>query len=346
MKIGIFTVTQGGKKLGVKLKDFFPTGKLYTLEKFCGNDEDILPIKPDLKTMVGEVFHEMDYLIFIMATGIVVRSIAPYIKDKYQDPGILVMDEKGQNVISLLSGHIGGANDLTLKVADWLNINPVITTASDVQNTIAVDTLAQRLKCKINNWHLTKKVTAHIVNGNRVGIYWEDITPIDLPHNYEIVNSLPELLHKTYGIYIGNGNIEKKHKNILQLYPQNLVLGIGCRRGTSAITVLDTINLALREVNKSVENVKKIVTVDVKADEEGLIEAGKNLGISIEIISRKRIMEVEELFETSTFVKKAIGVGSVSEPCAYIGSNEGKLLVKKFKNQGVTVSIAEEKERR
>ena len=344
MNIGIFTVTQGGRNLGLKLKEFLPEAQLYTLEKFCQDDDKLLPIKPDLKTVIGQVFNKMDYIIFIMATGIVVRSIAPYISDKYNDPGILVMDEKGQNVISLLSGHIGGANDLTLKVADYLKANPVITTASDVNKTMAIDTLGMILNCKITDWTLAKKITAHIVNGDRVGVYWASTKAISLPSSYETVNTFSDLLNKPYGIFISNEDREQEYKTLLQLYPQNLVLGIGCRRDTPVTTILDTINLALRKANKSILAVKKIATVDVKADEKGLIEAGRILNVPIEIISREEILKVEGLFQGSSFVKKTIGVGSVSEPCAYIGSNKGEILINKFKNQGTTVSIAEEEE--
>lgn len=343
MKIAILSVTEGGKRMGLKLKRHLPESRLYVLSKFFKEAEDTLPIEPDLKTVVERLFPSIDYLIFIMATGIVVRSIAPYIVDKRQDPGVIVMDEKGQNVISLLSGHIGGANELTSKIASKIGANPVITTASDVQNTMAVDTLAQRLECKINNWQLTKKITAHIVNGGEVNIFSETPISFPLPINYHSVKNLEEISSTAYGIYIGNKAIENIEENLLQLYPQNLIIGVGCRKNTLASAIFSEIEEALRKCNRRIEAVKKIVTVDVKAEEKGLKEVIETLGIPLEIIERQQILEIEKDFDISPFVKKTIGVGSVSEPCAYLGSQGGTLLLKKQKNHGVTISIAEEK---
>lgn len=346
MKIAIFSVTEGGKEMGMKLKSHLPKSQLYVLPKFFKEEENTLPIEPDLKSLVGNLFSSTDYLVFIMATGIVVRSIAPYIVDKRQDPGVIVMDEKGQNVISLLSGHIGGANGLTLEIASKIGANPVITTASDVQKTMAVDTLAQRLDCSIINWQLTKEITAQIVNGGEIGIYSEISIAFPLPKSYHIVKSLKEISSKDYGIYISNREIEETGKNLLQLYPQNLVIGIGCRKNTPASVVFNGIEEALKRCNRSINAVKKLVTVDVKAKEQGLLEVAEGLGIPLEIIDRQEILEIEEDFEFSPFVKETIGVGSVSEPCAYLGSRGGTMLLKKQRNCGVTISIAEEKERR
>ncbi|AKL93581.1 cobalamin (vitamin B12) biosynthesis CbiG protein CbiG [Clostridium aceticum] len=346
MKVAILTVTKGGRALGLQLKSHLPQSQLYVLPKFYEGEEGIYPIDPDLKTLVGEIFHTVDQLIFIMATGIVVRHIAPHLRDKRQDPGVLVIDEKGTNVISLLSGHIGGANSFTLKIADLLGANPVITTASDVRETMAVDTLAQSLGCRITDWQLTKKITAHIVNGGKVGIYWDKSFSIKLPESYENLEKFDDLYHQTYGIYVGNRCITLQGSNLLQLYTQNIVIGIGCRRGIDAATILEEIKSSLKEVGKRIESLKKLVTVDVKKDEEGLLEAARILNIPLEIIERQKIAEVEGLFQASSFVKETIGVGSVSEPCAYLGSGGGNLILKKRKNQGVTISIAEEEEGR
>ncbi|AOY75467.1 cobalt-precorrin 5A hydrolase [Clostridium formicaceticum] len=346
MKVAILTVTKGGRALGLRLKQLLPQSQLYVLPKFYEGEEDVHLIDPDLKTLVEKLFPIVDQLIFIMATGIVVRHIAPHLKDKRQDPGVVVIDEKGTNVISLLSGHIGGANRFTLKIAGLLGANPVITTASDVKETMAVDTLAQNLDCRITDWQLTKKITAYIVNGGKVGIYWDKPYLINLPSNYEILQKLDDFHHQTYGIYVGNRCIEPQGNNILQLYTQNLVMGVGCRRGIDATTILETIKVSLKETNKRIESVRKLVTVDVKKDEEGLLEAASTLKIPLEIIERQKIAEIERFFEASPFVKKTIGVGSVSEPCAYLGSSGGKLILRKRKNQGVTISIAEEEEGR
>ncbi|SET23954.1 cobalt-precorrin 5A acetaldehyde-lyase [Natronincola peptidivorans] len=344
MKTAILTVTQGGKQLGLQIKKQLPQAQLYVLPKFHHEDyekEAVLPIEPDLKAVVKKIFSQVDYLIFIMAAGIVVRCIAPYIKHKSQDPGVLVMDEKGQHVISLLSGHMGGANEFTLKIAAIVGGNPVITTASDVQNTMAVDTLAQRLNCRLKDWQMAKKITAAIVNNEKIGVYSEIPINIELPSQYHLVKNLADLSHEPYGIYIGNKDVEDLKENWLQLYPQNLVLGIGCRKDTTKEVLLTEIKTALQKIEKSIESIKKITTVDIKAEEKGLKETAIALEVPLEIFSREKLLEIETLFDSSPFVKETIGVGAVSEPCAYLGSQGGKMLLKKQKNQGVTISIAE-----
>ena len=107
---------------------------------FC-KDKDF----DDLKNFVADIFDKFDALIFICAAGITVRIIAPHIVSKLSDPAVIVIDERGRNVISLLSGHVGGGNDLTLKIATAINSNPVITTATDIENKFAADSFAAKL---------------------------------------------------------------------------------------------------------------------------------------------------------------------------------------------------------
>ena len=203
MKIAIITLTKGAAVLGKKLLNKLDNAVLYVHSKFYTNEEHVKKIDHKLKNFIKDIFNKYECVVFIMATGIVVRSIAPYLEDKRKDPAVVVLDEKGKNVISLLSGHIGRANEYTLEIAKLLNANPVITTASDVNNSIAVDTLAMRLNCEIEDFNMATKVTAHIVNGEKVGIVSNRLVNTFLPHNVEIVNEGYEPINKFKGlIYI------------------------------------------------------------------------------------------------------------------------------------------------
>ncbi|MCC5911098.1 MAG: cobalt-precorrin 5A hydrolase [Clostridiaceae bacterium] len=341
MKLAILTVTEGGKRQALKLREQLPNSQVYILSQFYKGEENVLLIEPSLKEQVKDIFSQVEGLIFIMATGIVVRTIAPLLQDKRKDPAVVVMDEEGKNVISLLSGHIGGANALTKTVAAFIGANPVITTASDVRGKIAVDTLAQELDCRIKDWEKTKKLTACIVKGEEVAIYSEKILP-NPPKGYTIVNELQQLLDVPYGIYIGNKNIEDKYPQVLQLYTRDLVMGIGCRKDIDDSVVMEAIKTALKEIDRSLDSLKKLVTIDLKSKEPALITASETFKIPLEILAREELKEIENKFETSDFVKKSIGVGAVSEPCAYLGSKGGKILLNKQKYNGVTISIAEE----
>ncbi|WP_425446723.1 cobalt-precorrin 5A hydrolase [Dethiothermospora halolimnae] len=340
MKIGVLTVTKGGLKKGKEIKKKLPHIDLYALPKW--NDNMALPIKGKLSDFVGELFKKYDMLLFIMATGIVVRVISKYIEKKDKDPAILVMDEKGQFIISLLSGHLGKANQYTEELSKQLKATPVITTASDVNNKIAVDTLAMRLGLEIDNLENAKPITSLIVNDGLVGIKSDIKVDIPLPNNV--------IMDKEKGvngvIYITNKkNLNIKHTlPYVKLINKNIVLGIGCRRGIKTEKVKKSIEIALDQLNLDLKSVKKLATIDLKKDEKGIIEVSKDYDIPIDIIDKASILKIEKQFDTSEFVKKSIGVGAVCEPCGYLASNEGKCLMKKEPFDGITLSVWEEQQ--
>lgn len=324
MKLALWTVTRGAGELGKKYGKILGA-QVFTLKKFqIENTTQIENFTEELK----KNFNSYDGHIFIMATGIVVRKIAGLIKSKDVDPAVVVIDERGHFAISLLSGHLGGANELAEIIADKLELLPVITTSSDVTGKIAVDTLAQKLNGELENLEKAKNVTALIVDGKEV--------ELKLPKNVKIADEKqnPE------GIIIVSNreNIES-----VRIYPKNLVIGVGCKRDTPTEHIMQGIRLAMEKNNLSMKSIKKLATVDIKADEKGLIECSEILGKELVIISRDDIKKVEEQFEGSSFVKKQIGVSAVSEPCALLASNgKGKFLEKKYIYDGMTVSIYEE----
>lgn len=322
MKLAVWTVTRGAGLNGVEIKNKIEGIDVFTLSKFkIDNSIQMENFTEEL----NEAFNKYDGHIFIMATGIVIRKIASLIKSKDVDPAVVVIDEGMNFVISLLSGHLGGANDLTQNLHEIFGLVPIITTSSDVTGKIAVDTLSQKLKCNLKSLEAAKKVTSLIVDGKNV--------ELSLPKN--ICNENPEGV-----VVISN----KENLEVVHLYPENLVIGIGSRRGIEKEKVYEFLIETLEKHNLSLKSIKHFATVDLKADEKGIVETARELGKELKIVSREEILTVEDMFRGSEFVKKEIGVKAVSEPCAYLtSSKDGKFIEIKAKKDGMTISIYEER---
>lgn len=343
MTRAIITLTRGGMELGLKLLEEYKDSVLFINKKFNVEGCRIRQIDKGIKYLTKEIFHEYKCLIFIMAAGIVVRSIAPILQHKAKDPAIIVIDERGQNVISLLSGHLGRANEITVDIAKKLKSNPVITTASDVTDSIAVDTLAIKLNLDIEKLGEATKITAHIVNGEKVGIIGRDKLNIQLPNNITVLKK-NEDIGALKGLIIITNEKEIPYDEIdtVVLRPRNLVIGIGCRKRKSKEEIIKAIKASLDKINKSQLSIKHLATIDVKKDEIGIIEAANYYEVPLRIVERHDVQKIEQDFETSSFVKKTIGVGAVAEPAAFLTSNEGRVVLGKTKYNGITIAIVEE----
>ena len=341
MKIAIWSVTRNGGEKAIKISKAIG-GTVFTLKKFDISDTNQFE---SLNVAVGENFNSYDSHVFIMSTGIVVRTISKFIKGKDYDPAVVVIDENITFAISLISGHIGGANLFTESISEILGITPIITTSSDITGKIAIDVLAEKLNCRMRNLDEAKILTSLIVDNKKVELF--------LPSNVKISNeksnnnnlnskdslSANEKSGSPEGIVIMS-NREKIE--ITQLFPKNIILGIGCRRGVPTSTILNAITTALNKANISKKSIKHIATVDLKKDEVGIIESSDILGVEMKIVSREEIEECPLIFKSSEFVKEKIGVPSVSAPVAYLTSDQkGKFLLEKFILEGVTVSIYE-----
>ena len=330
MKLAFWTVTKGAgnvaKEYKEKLKEYLKDYNIdvFTLKKY--DVENTIQIE-NFTSNINEKFSQYAGHIFIMASGIVIRKIAGLIGTKDKDPAVLLIDEGKHFVISLLSGHLGGANELTHSLANILKLIPVITTSSDVTGKIAVDTISQKLNAELEDLKSAKDVTSLIVNGQKVNIL--------LPKNVKVSDT-----NSADGFILVSN---KKNIKYTRIYPKNLILGIGCKKNTKAEDILSAIENCLDKNNLDIKSVKKIATVDVKENEQGLINAAKFLNLDLEIVSRDKIKKIQNQFEGSDFVEKTIGVRAVSEPVALLSSvGNGKFLVMKEKYNGITISIYEE----
>ena len=319
----IFCVTSKGVELALKINEKFESD-IFVLEKFVVHKTISFN---SLKEIVRENFLEYRYLVFIMATGIVTRVIAEHIQTKDIDPAIISIDETGTFVIPLLSGHLGGANEKSKDIADFIKAIPVITTATDVSGKIAVDSLAQNLNCKLKDLESAKNITSMILQGKKV--------EIKLPQNINLDNKNSE----GFILVTNKENIE-----YTQIIPQNICVGIGCKKDTSSENILDFLKELFQQQNLSLKSIKVIASAWVKMNEHGLLESAKILGKQIIFYEKADILEFEDMVEEkSDFVKETIGVYGVSEPCAFLASNrKGKFLIKKAKKNGITISLFEE----
>ena len=304
--------------------------KAYTVARLAGGD--FLELE-NYGSFFGDIFHRTDAMIFVCACGIAVRKIAPFIRDKKTDPAVICIDDSGEYVIPVLSGHIGGANRLAAKIAEITGGTAVITTATDINDRFSVDTWAVNQGYSIGDMVLAKKVSATILEKD-----------IPICSEYPIAGDCPNGLYPgkagDIGIYVGN-RINKPFDDTLNIIPRNLYLGIGCRRGTDAETIRAAVDEVL--VNNGIDKraIKEVVTIELKKDEEGLIKFCESNSWELVFYSGEQLKQAEGDFTSSEFVLKVTGVDNVCERAAMMRGE--KLIVEKTSAGGVTVAIAEEK---
>jgi len=282
-----------------------------------------------------------------MSTGIVVRLIAPLIRHKTEDPAVLVIDERGLHVISLLSGHMGGANALALEVSDLIDSDPVITTATDINAVPAVDILAAQKNLFIENPAAIKYVNMAMVTGNPIFLHdpynflTEDLNDISVI-SFERRGDMPEDSPRgdlRAGVFIDDITLDLPNKMLI-LRPLSLVAGIGCNRNTGLDEMKGFLFDVMKKSALSPKSLKGLSSIDVKSDESGLSALAKEMDLPIQFFTKEELNSVETIQNPSTMVEKYVGVKSVCEAAAILGSNQGQLIVPKQNTRNVTVAIA------
>lgn len=336
MKIACFSFTEEGKELGDKIVCLSNEEQSKYIVHHFTNFE----IEGGVKNSLGNAWKEYDGLIFISATGIAVRMIGPYIKDKTLDPAVVVVDDLGRFSISLISGHLGGANELAQWVAYKIQAVSVITTASDNRGIEAIDIFAKKNNYYMEDMKSIKDITAMMIKGKTIGFYSE-MDAIIKYDNLVILEDLNYIDPSIDGlIIVSSQKIEPINTKTpyTSLRPKDINVGIGCRKGVEHMRIINAIENVFRDINLSTKSIKAIGTIEVKKDEKGIIETAKHFNCPLKIFSIDEIKEIEEKFEKSQFVKDTIGVYSVSEPVAYLMG--GRLITKKAKNNGITISVS------
>ena len=334
MKIAIISVSDKGRTLALKLKD-----KL---------DDDSTVIRCDLyhknvKNYFPVLFYEYDAIIAIMASGILIRSIAPLVESKVTDPAVLNIDDNGNFVISTLSGHLGGANELAHKISGLIDATPVITTSTDVNKKLGIDVLAKDLYLTIDNTEEILYFNKAILEGHELSFTINPNKNFDYLFEYLNNNTLEINLSIYYSskISVDEVHVEVDEHNII-LKEKKIVVGIGCRRGKECEKIYDGLKKSLDDLNIMPSRVNMLTSAEIKKDEKGILELSDKLEIPVEFVKIDKLKLFESRDVTkSDFVYSKFGIYGVCEPSALIMAGfDSKLIYKKTSYDGVTISIA------
>lgn len=341
-QISIVSFTRQGFALSRKMRDVCMESGGHSVELFTTKAEvaecwpEAVRINGGLNAWCEQHFFSKDALIFIGASGIAVRTIAPFLVSKKEDPAVLVADELGRHLISLLSGHLGGGNALTLWLAERIGADPVITTASDVNQRLAIDVWAQKNDLVITDFEMAKKVAAEIVAGKQVTFCCDGTWKGALPKEFSLEDTLDYKVAVT--------PYETKDQRTLHLVPKNIILGVGCRREKEYDGIRKAVDAVLTQAGIHPAGICKIASVDLKANEAGLLKLAEELQVPFETFSAETLMSLQGEFTPSGFVKQITGVDNVCERAALAAVSpkqreHASFLCRKTAMDGVTAAL-------
>ena len=362
MRTALFALTAGGARLALRLSDAVEGGgTIYLPERLRDSivtaHETVYFTR--LADVIKTVFTRYDALICVMATGIVVRMLAPYVESKLYDPAVLVFDEAGRHGISLLSGHIGGANELTRKLCAAVDADPVITTATDVTGVLAPDAMAALLALRPVPKSAIQVLNTALLEGKELSYYIAS----DLPHAafYEAQlraeeiqarlfhGSVPSVGADEYRVVIACvEDVPKEYEpRTLYLVPRRLIAGVGCRAGVPQAKILRALTEACSMIGREPSMIDLFASTIVKRDEEGLLAAAETLGREIHFYPNEELAAMIERYglAESDFVRQTIGIGNVAEAAALCAAGEdgGRMALGKTGFGKVTVALLWEK---
>ncbi len=333
----MLAITKHGIEIARRIKQRMPEVEIYVPSKHSDGGSDITWFSEQSTQLVGILFKTHDALICIFSLGAVVRMIAPYLVDKKNDPAVLVIDDKAKHVISALSGHLGGANALARLVATFLDAQPVITTAADVNETIAVDLVGREFGWQIQNFQNVTKVSAMMVNEEPIAIYqdagerrwWQ----AQLPKNVSIVDSIDKVKSDEFKAALVISDREVVDPDVLAksvLYrPPSLVVGVGLHWDTSKAVIEEGIKKVLKDNDLAFQSIRNLASIDRGAKVHGLEEFASQYNLTIQNYDKAVLAEVPVPNPSQT-VQQFEGTASVSEAASLL-SSKGELVVPKQK---------------
>lgn len=353
MRIAVIAITRNGARLGQKLRESMTGTELYVSRRYAGQagSQQTCFEPTELKNTIAEIWNKYDGFVFIMAAGIVVRMIASLLESKQTDPGVVVIDDSGRFAISLLSGHLGGANQLAERCAFICGAQSVITTATDANDLPSFDMLAKEQGWLIDDLSQVKHL-------NRLLLDDQEIAVVDPSHvtrcwlhgrgkasYYETFAEAVRSQAQGF-LFVTNRHLPPQilPPNLLILRPRNLVLGIGCNRGTSADEIESFVTSHLKRIFLSAKSVCCIASATAKSDESGLLEYAARLDVPLHCYASEELKKVPFPSPPSAQVLAAVGCPGVAEPAAILASGGNRLLLKKVKSDNVTLAVAELKE--
>lgn len=344
MKVSVISFTEKGIQLSEAI-----AGKLDNMEcrlfTKCSaylkgeQKQAVTFVERSVGEWAGEQMEEKNALLFIGACGIAVRAIAPGVINKLQDSPVLVMDEKGRHVIPILSGHMGGANELALFIAEKTGAEPVITTATDIRHKFAVDLFAKKNKLSIVNKDGIARVSARVLSGEPVLLSVE-------PGHWDADSRLPEGLRlaaypPTRPVDIVVSSENRVFDTAILLRPREYVIGMGCRRGKEAEQIEALIRRSMEVLGITELQIAALASIDVKSSEPGLLAWSARKNVPFLTYTAEELQEVAGDFHTSEFVRSTVGVDNVCERAALKACGPGgRLVYEKHGEDGMTIAVA------
>ncbi|MHB0870432.1 MAG: cobalt-precorrin 5A hydrolase [Chloroflexota bacterium] len=351
-KTALVAVSYPGGELAHRLQQGLHESALFLPERFSPADgTSVHHWRGRLGDLIEGLFKEYHGIVLFGALGMAVRLIAPLARDKRTDPAVVVVDDAGRFAVSLLSGHLGGANALARRVAELLGAQPVITTGSEALGTLAVDLLGREFGWRLERWENVTRVSAAVVNGEPVALLQEagelhwwprekalppNLIPCSTPEELAASACRAALIISDRTLAEGGDALPPA----VVYRPRSLVAGIGCNRGASAEEIEATVMMALHEHGLAPASLRKLATVDLKRNEEGLCQWAEKMEIPIEFFTTAELAGVQGLPSPSAVVHRWMGIRGVCEPAALLSSGARELLVPKVKSANVTVAIA------
>ncbi|MBC8412693.1 MAG: cobalamin biosynthesis protein [Nitrospira sp.] len=337
-----------GSKTDNRLVIFYITREGFNLAgRIAVNYTEVEVSRFDIRSFADRWSTEKN-IICIMAAGIVVRTAAPLLQDKKTDPAVVVLDEKGEFAISLISGHLGGANQLARDIAGHLGGTPVITTASDVQGKIALDLWARDHGLFVEDFRALKNLSTKIVNGEKINVYSEYSYEKGVPEEFQVQGS-----YEGADLIISPRDLNTE---ALCMRPPVFFAGIGCNRGTTKEEIYEVVRSVMKEAGFALHSLCGLASIDLKSDEQGMLQYAEESGLNIVFYSKEELNRIVDVcsLEVSDAVMKATGAKAVAEPAALISamSSQGlisslseycELAVNKQKRGNVTLAIAKVK---
>ena len=346
MKIAIINFTKKGNNTSSQIRKILEKWNAQvTVDTKCselGDGKTVL----SLGEWTRDKFVTEDAIIYVGAVGIAVRTIAPFVQDKTKDPAVLVVDELARYCIPLLSGHIGGANELAVNICEALTCGtiPVITTATDLNHKWAVDVFAKKNHLMISDIKKAKEISAKVLAGEKIRIYLEVQGKLggdfeNLPAELQVVSETEKA-----DIYIGVKLPVKAEGNYLRLIPKCMILGLGCKKGTAYEKIEDAVRQVFESEQLDFRGLRQVASIDLKVEEKGILEFCKKYELDYQVYTAEQLKAVPGNYQASAFVSQITGVDNVCERsavCAEWSKNKKmpEILVKKTALDGVTVAV-------
>lgn len=371
--LSIISFTEKGAHLSLKLLDMLSEeGENAWLYTKCSKYRDgsinkrLIYVYSNTDEWAKVQMSAKNELLFIGACGIAVRAIAPWVANKLYDSPVLVMDELGTYVIPILSGHVGGANEIAAKIGKMTGAIPVITTATDLNKSFAVDIFAKKNYLYIENKNGIAKVSSKVLRGEKISMAIEPLGhAISEPETLETEENKTEKVETVKAgkqaeqdnritnqieivdfppkqpIDVIITSQKQDYNASLILRPKEYVLGMGCKRGKEPEKIEEYIDQTLTALGISKNQVYAICSIDKKRDEAGFLQWSSLERIPFITYSAEELEDVEGDFEVSQFVKSQVGVDNVCERAALKGCGEGgELVYRKHASDGMTIAVA------